>query len=448
MSATLSNNFGKILVGISIFAIFTSFLTFVALSQEVQCAAGFAYDFYANLCVPLSTKFTAGDTVVSSSDISIWGNVTKSGPINYTRTMNKNVSASVISNIPLLDSFHKVWFWQINYSGTKGYVKELNISSVNPKPTPTNEVPPSKLNYSYNRRFYSILYTISADPNAISAMKSVYNDTDNAYDIITEDTNEKAWVAAFPDHRTMKGFAGLKAIDSQLEFAKSQGFTSDDFIFYDLEKWEHTSIEEQATVADSIAKACDKIHAAGYKCAITPQLLNFHPTFPNGTKARSVMEQLPEVDYSKVDMFVIMAQRWSRYSLATEEMKKNVNWVLNITKGKNDKMLITVQFSFRQASNCWDYRYDTVDREYWAGHTVNPGTSCVIKPWNSVQNLKSQITELSKNPEVDGVMIIWNPRDATTADKPIGSYFVCPKEICSVSNLKNVMLYIESFKKT
>lgn len=279
------------------------------------------------------------------------------------------------------------------------------------------------------RRFYNTIYTISSDPNAINAAKVAWNEPTNQYDIVLEDTNPQAWAKAFPNHRTMIGAASLTWLTTaKISQAESLNFGPNDIIYYDAEDWDLTPGAEQESVAISVKKACDAIHKAGYKCGITPQLTD------------DIKAQMKAIDWDLVDVLVLQEQRFSRYPLATDRLKAEVNEIVSYAKADNSRLMVLVQLSMRQASNCYDYRYNVLSKTNAAITTNNP--SCVVSSSQTMANLKGTINELSKMPGVDGIMTTYMPADGTNTPG-----YVCPQIICNPTNLKNILLYVEGFKK-
>lgn len=285
---------------------------------------------------------------------------------------------------------------------------------------------------SFQRRFIGSVYTTSSDSKAISEMKQVWTDPKNVYDLILEDTDDESWAEAFPNHKTMIGSSGLNfLINGKILQAGYLDFGPNDIIYYDPEAGYKTPLSEQNSIAASTKKACDIVHSAGYKCGFTPEL------------TKEILAQLPDVDWDNVDVLVIQSQRFSRYPIATEELKNQVNSILSYAKTDNPNLKAIVQISIRQASNCWDYRYDTVNPDTAGATTVN-NPDCVLSSSQTMSNLKGTVNELAKIPKVNGVMITYLPRDYTTGSNDPG--YVCPQTICNPTNLREIISFIRSIK--
>ena len=116
-----------------------------------------------------------------------------------------------------------------------------------------------------------------------------------------------------------------------LDMARQFNFGPNDYIDYDPEDWSLTPKAEQAGIVQYTQQACDDVHAAGYKFAISPEV---------DVPGWYGLTQFSQINWACVDFLDLQEQSNSG---STSTLVANVTTLLSQSKAMNPNLIVFVQ---------------------------------------------------------------------------------------------------------
>lgn len=244
------------------------------------------------------------------------------------------------------------------------------------------------------------VYTISSADSTVEVLKKHLTDPE-AGNYVYEDTKAKRYPQEFSNEFPfiIGGTSYDEVTTTKFDQAKQWGFSGKDVIVYDIEEWENTPTDEQDDPATAISKTMLAIRNEGYKSGVTPG-------------SEMLKDHYRDIDWSNVDFVGIQYQRYSGDAAKMFEETKPVS---DYIKSVNPDAEVFVQVSFRQASNCYDWRHNSIqpiDDPANYGRTQG-NEDCVVDAEKSMQRLEGTMRELAKIDSIDGYIVTYMPADET-----------------------------------
>jgi hypothetical protein len=231
----------------------------------------------------------------------------------------------------------------------------------------------------------------------------------NTKNYLFEDTRAKAILGNFSSEYNfiIVGTSYNEITKNKFRIAKDYQFNSSDIVVYDIENRSTTPRYEKMDPVSSISQVMQTIRWEGYKAGITPDY-EFITTY------------YKEIEWKNVDFLGIQIQRF------TNNYELLLKWAAEISsfvKSKNPNTEVFIQLSFRHASNCYD-----------SENNRGVDNACKIDVYKTLQVLKQNLSALAQLHTVDGFIISY-PRH------------LCPAELCTPTNLDEIMVHIENIQR-
>src|SRR5919108_1713106 len=300
-------------------------------------------------------------------------------------------------------------------SGIDKQYSSLSYSHKPPQPTSIQQ--PSENENEENNPISFTVYHTSYSESTLQVLRKHFNSL-NTKNYLYEDTIVKAVLGNFSSkfNFIIGGTSYNEITKNKFQIARDYHFDSNDIIVYDIENRPSTPKYERMDPVSSISKVMQTIRSQGYKAGVTPDY-EFITTY------------YKEIEWQYVDFLGIQIQRFSNnYELL-------LKWAAEIStfvKAKNPDIEVFVQLSFRHASNCYYYSEGN-------GHVDN---TCEIDAYETMRVLKENLNAVARLKTVDGFIISYLPNDHTSKPK-----YPCTAELCTPSNLDNIMTHIENIKR-
>lgn len=297
----------------------------------------------------------------------------------------------------------------------KQYSSLLYNHKPQPQPTLIQQQPSENENEENNPISFTVYHTSYSD-STMEVLRKHFN-SPNTKNYLYEDTLVKAVLGNFSSEFNfiIGGTSHNEITKNKFQVARNYHFDSNDIIVYDIENRPSTPKYERMDPVSSISKVMQTIRSQGYKAGVTPDY-EFITTY------------YKEIEWQNVDFLGIQIQRFSNnYELL-------LKWAAEISifvKAKNPDIEVFVQLSFRHASNCYDSEGN--------GRVDN---TCEIDVYETMRVLKENLNAVARLETVDGFIISYLPNDHTSKPK-----YPCPAELCTPSNLDNIMTHIENIKR-
>jgi hypothetical protein len=176
-------------------------------------------------------------------------------------------------------------------------------------------------------------------------------------------------LANYPQQQHILNEASISDIQRAIDKEIPESGIKIDYIVYDIEEWDKTPIEEQENPVDSINKAADIVHAAGYGFGISPS-------------RQLLASGLDKMDWQKTELLIIQTQKL----VGTEDFKDTTHNISNTVRSENPRCMLMVQ--------------------------VNPSLNTTDKMVNAINSVRDVI---------DGVSIIWNKSEASMLNELLTS---------------------------